>query len=218
MLITLEGIEGSGKTTQIAYMARYFRDNGLDCVITKEPGGTGIGEKIRAILLNPGNHAMNFLTELLLYAADRAQHIHGTILPLLENEKIVICDRFHDSTTVYQGFARGLDMDLVRQLNQLVMGALLPDVTFLLDLPAELGLKRAWRQIDNGSRDKTETRFENEKLQFHEKVRNGYLTLAGQEPGRFVVVDAAKDPDQVREAIEKKLAALVRLQKTKGKR
>jgi dTMP kinase len=213
MLITLEGIEGSGKTTQIAYMAQYFRDNGLDCVITKEPGGTGIGEKIRAILLNPGNHAMNFLTELLLYAADRAQHIHETIIPLLEAEKIVICDRFHDSTTVYQGFARGLDMDLVRRLNQLVMGDLLPEVTFLLDLPPELGLKRAWRQIHNGSRIASETRFENEKLQFHEKVRNGYLTLAGQEPDRFVVVDAAKDPEQVRDAIEKKLAALVRLKK-----
>jgi dTMP kinase len=218
MLITLEGIEGSGKTTQIMYMAQYFRDNDLDCVITKEPGGTGIGEKIRAILLNPGNHAMNFLTELLLYAADRAQHINETIIPLLAAEKIVICDRFHDSTTVYQGFARGLDMDLVGQLNQLVMGDLLPDVTFLLDLPPEIGLKRAWRQIDNGSRDKAETRFENEKLQFHEKVRNGYLTLARQEPGRFVVVDAAKGPQQVRENIEKKLAELVRLQKTKGKR
>jgi dTMP kinase len=109
-------------------------------------------------------------------------------------------------------------MDLVRRLNQLVMGDLLPDVTFLLDLPPELGLKRAWRQIHNGSRDKAETRFENEKLQFHEKVRNGYLTLAQQEPGRFVVVDAAKGPEQVRETIEKKLAELVRLQKTKGKR
>jgi dTMP kinase len=213
MLITLEGIEGSGKTTQIMYMAQYLRDNDLDCVITKEPGGTGIGEKIRAILLNPGNHAMNFQTELLLYAADRAQHIHETIIPFIKAEKIVICDRFYDSTTVYQGFARGLDMDLVRRLNQLVMGDLLPDVTFLLDLPPELGLKRAWRQIHNGSRDKAETRFENEKLQFHEKVRNGYLTLARQEPGRFVVVDAAKDPEQVREAIEKKLAALVRSKK-----
>jgi len=218
MLITLEGIEGSGKTTQIANMARYFRTHGLDCVITKEPGGTGIGEKIRAILLNPGNNAMNFLTELLLYAADRAQHIHETIVPLLAAQKIVICDRFCDSTTVYQGFARGLDMDLVRRLNQLVMGDLLPDMTFVLDLPPELGLKRAWREIHSGSRNAAETRFENEKLQFHEKVRKGYLTLAGQEPGRFVVVDAAKDPETVRETIEKKLAELVRLKKTEGNR
>lgn len=210
MLITLEGIEGSGKTTQIEYMAEYFRINGHDCVTTKEPGGTGIGEKIRAILLNPGNLLMNPLTELLLYAADRAQHIHEMIAPMMEAGKIVICDRFHDSTTVYQGFARGLDMDLIRQLNRLVMGELSPDVTFVLDLPPELGLKRAWKQIKNGSRNEAETRFENEKLQFHEKVRNGYLTLAKQEPGRFVVVDAAKDPDQVREAIVERLTALVR--------
>ncbi|MDO9265093.1 MAG: dTMP kinase [Desulfosalsimonadaceae bacterium] len=210
MLITLEGIEGSGKTTQIGYMAEYFRDNGHDCVTTKEPGGTGIGEKIRAILLNPGNHAMDPLAELLLYAADRAQHINEMITPMIAAGKIVICDRFHDSTTVYQGVARGLDMDLIRRLNRLVMGDLLPDMTVVLDLSPELGLKRAWKQIKNGSRDEAETRFENEKLQFHEKVRNGYLTLAKQEPDRFFVVDAAKDPDRVRAAIRERLTALVK--------
>ena len=210
MLITLEGIEGSGKTTQIGYMAEYFRENGHDCVITKEPGGTGIGEKIRAILLNPGNHAMDPLAELLLYAADRAQHINEMITPMIAAGKVVICDRFHDSTTVYQGFARGLDMDLIRRLNRLVMGDLLPDMTVVLDLPPELGLKRAWKQIRNGSRDEAETRFENEKLQFHEKVRNGYLTLAKQEPERFVVVDAAEDPDRVRTAIMERLTELVK--------
>lgn len=209
MLITLEGIEGSGKTTQIQYMAEYFRAKGHDCALTKEPGGTGIGEKIRSILLNPGNHAMDPLAELLLYAADRAQHINEMIAPMLKAGKIVICDRFHDSTMVYQGFARGLDMGLIRQLNRLVMGDLSPDMTLLLDLPPELGLKRAWKQIQNGSRDESETRFENEKLQFHEKVRNGYLAIARQEPGRFVVVDAAKDAEQVRAEIMERLTVLV---------
>ncbi len=210
MLITLEGIEGSGKTTQIEYMAAYFRETGHDCVITKEPGGTGIGEKIRAILLNPENHKMDPLAELLLYAADRAQHVHEIIIPMQRAGKIVVCDRFHDSTTVYQGFARGLDMGLIQRLNALVMGDVSPDVTFVLDLPVELGLKRAWKQIQNGSRNEAETRFENEKRQFHEKVRNGYLTLALREPDRFCVVDAAKAPDQVRAAIVERLNALVK--------
>ncbi|RJP92562.1 MAG: dTMP kinase [Desulfobacteraceae bacterium] len=210
MLITLEGIEGSGKTTQIQYMAEYFRAKGHDCALTKEPGGTGIGEKIRSILLNPGNHAMDPLAELLLYAADRAQHINEMIIPTLKAGKIVICDRFHDSTIVYQGFARGLDMRLIRQLNSLVMDDLSPDMTFLLDLPPELGLKRAWKQIQNGSRDESETRFENEKLQFHEKVRNGYLAIARQEPVRFVVVDASKDAEQVRAEILERLTVLVK--------
>lgn len=210
MLITLEGIEGSGKTTQIQYMADYLRKQGCDPVATKEPGGTVIGQAVRAVLLDPGNHAMNPLSELLLYAADRAQHIHEMILPNLSAGKIVICDRFHDSTIVYQGFARGLDRKVIQQLNLLVMGALLPDATFVLDLPAEIGLKRAWRQIQDGSRDGAETRFENEALQFHEKVRNGYLTLARQEPSRFFVIDAEKDPLQVRDAIFEKLALLLK--------
>lgn len=210
MLITLEGIEGSGKTTQIHYMADYLRKQGRDCEVTKEPGGTAIGQAVRAILLNPGNHAMQPLAELLLYAADRAQHIHETILPALATGKIVICDRFHDSTTVYQGIARGLDMETIRLLNGLAMGDVLPDVTFVLDLPVKMGLNRAWRQIRNGSRNGAETRFENEALQFHESVRKGYLDLSRREPSRFRVVDAARDPAAVRDDILEELAALLR--------
>lgn len=201
MLITLEGIEGSGKTTQIHNIAEFLETEGYDCVITKEPGGTVIGEKIRSILLDPQNKGIHPMTELLLYAADRVQHIKELIGPMIENGKVVICDRFHDSTTVYQGFTRGLDVNLINQLNQLVLEGVKPDITFVLDLPAKLGLERAWKQINNGSRSDKETRFENEKLSFHEKVREGYLSIAQSEPKRFFIVDAAAKPESVREAI-----------------
>jgi len=201
MLITLEGIEGSGKTTQIEYIVAYLKQCGLDYIITKEPGGTVLGEKIRSILLDPENIDIHPMTELLLYSADRAQHIKKLICPMIASGKIVICDRFCDSTTVYQGFTRGIDMALIEQLNSLVLEGLVPDVTFLLDLAPEIGLARAWTQITNGSRAKSETRFENEKLQFHERVRNGYLELARREPDRFVVVDASEGPLEVKEKI-----------------
>jgi dTMP kinase len=197
MLITLEGIEGSGKTTQIDYIAAYLQNSGLDYIITKEPGGTVLGAKIRSILLDPENVNIHPMTELLLYAADRVQHIKELITPMIEAGKVVICDRFHDSTTVYQGFTRGIDVTLIQRLNSLVLEGLVPDITFVLDLDPEIGLQRAWRQIKNGSRSESETRFENEKLQFHESVRNGYLELARQEPDRFVVVDASADPSNV---------------------
>ncbi len=207
MLITLEGIEGSGKTTQIDYIAAYLQKSGLDYIITKEPGGTELGAKIRSILLDPENINIHPMTELLLYAADRVQHIKELITPMIEAGKVVICDRFHDSTTVYQGFTRGIDVSLIHRLNSLVLEGLTPDITFVLDLDPEIGLKRAWKQIRNGSRSESETRFENEKLQFHESVRNGYLELARQEPDRFVVVDASAEPsnvwDQIFEQLEK---------------
>jgi dTMP kinase len=124
---------------------------------------------------------------------------------MIEAGKVVICDRFHDSTTVYQGFTRGIDVSLIQRLNSLVLEGLTPDITFVLDLDPEIGLKRAWTQIRNGSRSGSETRFENEKLQFHESVRNGYLELARQEPDRFVVVDASADPLNVRDQIFEQL-------------
>jgi len=205
MLITLEGIEGSGKTTQIDYMAAYLQKTGLDYIVTKEPGGTVLGEKIRSILLDPKNIKIHPMTELLLYAADRVQHIKELITPMIEDGKIVICDRFSDSTTVYQGFTRGIDVSLIQRLNSLVFEGLAPDITFVLDLAPEIGLNRAWKQIKDGSRSDSETRFENEKLQFHESVRNGYLKLARQEPDRFVVVDASLEPSKVKRQILEQL-------------
>lgn len=206
MFISFEGIEGSGKTTQIHHMDKFFQNNGQDCVITREPGGTRIGEKIRAILLDPASKNMDPLTELLLYTADRAQHIKEFVSPFLSAGKTVLCDRFYDATVVYQGFARGLDIGLIDKLHNLLFENLKPDITILLDLPPEKGLSRAWKQIESGDRKNVETRFEEEKLSFHNKVRSGYLDLARLEPGRFRVIDASMDENQVRNEIIKILS------------
>jgi len=213
MLITFEGIEGSGKTTQLEYIVEYLVKKGIKSVITKEPGGTKIGENIRSILLDPKNGLIDPLTELLLYCADRAQHIKQFILPMMNEGKIVLCDRFHDSTIVYQGFARGLDADLIKQLNALILGNLRPDKTFLLDLPPEVGLRRAWSQINHGNRPDTETRFEKESMNFHQKIRDGYLKLSKSEPERFVIIDASGDVATVKEQILKEIEALIKRDK-----
>jgi dTMP kinase len=201
MFITLEGIEGSGKTTQIRHMVDFVRNRGHDCVVTKEPGGTKIGGKIRSILLDPENVGIHPLAELLLYCADRIQHVQELILPMIAMGKTVICDRFYDSTTVYQGVSRGLDMKMIDDVHHLVLGEFKPDITFVLDLPPEIGLARAWKEIHSGLRLNSETRFEKEKTIFHEKVRQGYLDLASNEPMRFVVIDASGDENHVKEKI-----------------
>jgi dTMP kinase len=201
MFITLEGIEGSGKTTQIRHILEFLKARGHECVATKEPGGTKIGEKIRSILLDPDHVGIHPLTELLLYWADRAQHMQELILPMIGNGKTVVCDRFYDSTTVYQGASRGLEMKLIHDVRQMVLGGFKPDVTIVLDLSPEVGLSRAWKEINSGLRPDAETRFEKEKLMFHEKVRHGYLELARQEPERFIVIDASVDEHAVREKI-----------------
>lgn len=206
MFITLEGIEGSGKTTQARYMVKFLQSRGHDCVMTREPGGTRIGEKIRAILLDPESKDMDPLGELLLYAADRAQHIKELVNPFLSAGKTVLCDRFYDATVAYQGFARGLDIELINKLHEFILKDLKPDITFLLDLPPKVGLLRAWRQIKNGTRTGIETRFEEEKLPFHEKVRSGYLEIARVEPDRFRVIDASRDKYHVRDEIIKILS------------
>jgi dTMP kinase len=203
MFITLEGIEGSGKTTQLKHIADFLRKKGHDCVITREPGGTPIGEKIRAILLDPASKGINPLTELLLYMADRVQHVKELLGPSLAAGQTVLCDRYFDATLVYQGYARGLDIELIEQLHQLLLAGLRPDITFLLDLPPETGLSRAWAQINNGNRTGRESRFEKEALSFHEKVRAGYLTLARKEPERFRIIDASRDLNDVQKEILK---------------
>lgn len=205
MFITLEGIEGAGKTSRIKGICEYLEAKGCACIVTREPGGTQIGHKIRGILLDPDNAHLSFAAELLLYAADRAQHVNEIILPAIEAGKTVICDRFIDSTLVYQGVARKLDPGLVDTINRAATGGLLPDITFLLDLPPETGLSRAWREIDTGGRDTSESRFEEETLSFHRRVREGYLDLAKKEPERFVVINAAENPEKVSAAIIKRL-------------
>ena len=186
--ITFEGIEGCGKSTQIRKFTEFLRSKGFDVLLTREPGGTEIGDQVRGILLNPKNTAMSPMAELLLYAAARAQHVEEKIRPALEVGKIVISDRYADATTAYQGTARNLPPETLKKLHEIATGNLVPEKTFLLDLPAEAGLKRA---IDRNNAKGTEDRFENEKIQFHKKVRAGYLALAKTEPERFVIIDAS---------------------------
>ena len=197
MFITLEGIEGSGKTTQLKQIGEYFENRGHSCVLTREPGGTGLGKKIRAILLDPASSELVPTAELLLYMADRSQHINTLIKPSLAEGKVVLCDRYFDATIVYQGIARGIDARLICDLHRIIFNDLKPDITFILDLAPEIGLARAWKQLENGTRAGIESRFEEETLSFHEKVRAGYLELARQDPERIRVVDGSQDEKQV---------------------
>ena len=184
--VTFEGIEGSGKTTQLLRLAEHLRTRGLNVVTTREPGGTVISEQIRAVLLDPSHTAMGVTTELLLYAAARAQHVHELILPALESGSIVLCDRFADSTLAYQGAGRELDPAMLSQFNEIATGGLLPSRTYLLDLPVGAGLQRA---RERGRMD----RMEAQAREFHERVRAGFLTLAREQPQRIVVLDAAQE-------------------------
>ena len=201
MFITFEGIEGSGKTTQLKHVEAYFKRQGRECIVTREPGGTEIGKKIRSILLDPASKNMSPVSELFLYMADRAQHVKELLIPAISAGKTVLCDRFFDATVVYQGYARGLEVEQIHRLHELTLEGLKPDVTILLDLPPEIGLSRAWAQIDNGKRDDVESRFEKEKLSFHKKVRAGYLELARLEPQRFRIIDATREENEVRRDI-----------------
>lgn len=191
--ITFEGVEGCGKTTQIRLLAEALRQKGQSVTLTREPGGCPISDKIRHILLDAENSAMTPLAELLLYAAARAQHIAEVIAPALESGRVVLCDRFMDATVAYQGYGRALDLQRIMQLNSLVASEYRPDLTILLDCPAETGLKRALARIEKSSAEDAtalrEERFEKESIEFHIRVREGYLSLAASESDRFVVVD-----------------------------
>ncbi len=201
MLITLEGIEGSGKTTQVKYIIEFLNKLGHETVATREPGGTDICKKIRKILLDPDNYDLCPEAELMLYCADRAQHVKSLILPALASGKVVICDRFMDATTAYQGHARGISLDMINSLHKIVLKDLRPDLTLLLDLEPETSLPRALKQLDNGQRTTAEARFEKENLLFHKKVRDAYLKIALKEPGRFRIIDASQDETEVRNNI-----------------
>ena len=197
MFITLEGIEGCGKTTQIKHLTTFFEDRGQPCVVTREPGGTDIGREIRSILLSPSSKGIVPKAELLLYMADRAQHVARLVKPCLADDKVVLCDRYFDATVVYQGYARGIDTGFICELHRLILEDFKPDITLLLDLDPRIGLARAWQELNSGNRSGSESRFEEETISFHEKVRAGYLELARQEPERFRIIDASKDEMQV---------------------
>ncbi|MFP4387874.1 MAG: dTMP kinase, partial [Desulfococcaceae bacterium] len=197
-----EGGEGAGKTIQARAAAEYLRSRGRRVAETREPGATAVGRRIRAILLDPEVSDLDFRAELLLYMADRAQHVHAVIRPALDAGRIVLCDRYLDATLAYQGYARGLDVDLIHDLHRRVLEDLQPDATLLLDLPPEIGLERAWSAVSDGGRDRSETRFEAETLAFHRRVRDGYLDLARRFSDRFRVIDAQPDEARVREAVQ----------------
>jgi dTMP kinase len=196
MFITFEGIEGCGKSTQIRLLKEQLIRSGKEVLLTREPGGSPIADQIRSVLLDAENRAMVPMAELLLYAAARAQHVEEIIRPALASDKVVLCDRFADATRAYQSFGRGIDRQIVEELNSLACGGIRPDLTVLLDCEVTVGLGRAKSRIETTSGPREE-RFEQEALEFHQKVRNGYLALASSEPDRFVLVDASLDVDQV---------------------
>lgn len=184
MFITFEGPEGSGKTSQIVLLAAYLQKQGYEVVQTREPGGTSIGDQIRTVLHDVDNGEMQSVTELLLYSASRAQLVRELVQPALATGKIILCDRYADSTLAYQGYGRGLDLDELRLLTRFATGGLKPHLTLLLDIDVERGLAR--RQ-GNGEEM---NRLDLEAVSFHQKVRNGYHALVAAEPERWVVVDA----------------------------
>ena len=202
LFITFEGIEGSGKTTQIQRLKKYFAQKGIHCKVTREPGGCSIGEKIRKILLNPDHCEMVPATELLLYEAARAQHVKEVIKPFLEKEGVVLCDRFSDATLAYQGYGRRIDLKWIQRLNHLSSQGIRPDVTFLLDCPSDVGLKRAI-QRNRRLKQEREERFEREEIEFHRRVRKGYLAIARKEPRRVKVIDTRQGEEKVFEKIRK---------------
>lgn len=199
MFITFEGVEGSGKSTQVNRLAEFLRQQGKQVVVTREPGGTPIAEKIRTILLDRENSQLHYITELLLYAASRAQHIQELILPAMAEGKIVLCDRFFDSTLAYQGYGRNIEHSLVHRLNQIATQGLAPDITIILDIPVEQGMERIKAKRGMGSLD----RLELEDLAFHRRVREGFLALAKDESNRVKVIDGMQEEAAVFNSIIK---------------
>ncbi len=196
--ITLEGIEGVGKSTQIHFVVDYLKDLGRTVTETREPGGTRLGEDIRALLLDNKREPMNSDSELLLMFAARAEHLNKLILPALARGEVVVCDRFTAATYAYQGSGRGIPSSRISQLESFVQGPLRPDLTLLLDAPVRLGLERAGKR---GEAD----RFESEKTNFFEAVRQGYLEQAAAEPGQIKIIDASRDIDEVQQKISELL-------------
>jgi dTMP kinase len=200
LFVTLEGPDGGGKSTQASRLVDYLQGRGLNVLLTREPGGTLIGDQIRRTLMDLGNTGMHPRTEILLFSASRAQIVHQVIRPHLESGGIVVCDRFYDSTLAYQGYGHGLDLRALQTITAFATGGLRPDLTLLLDLPAEDGLRRRkrggqWNRLDAYD------------LAFHQRVRQGYFALADAEPERWVRVDATQPLDAVHAAIREAVDA-----------
>jgi dTMP kinase len=195
MFITLEGPEGSGKSSQLPILAEWLREQGYHVYTTREPGGTLISDQIRTILHDMANTAMHPRTEILLYLASRSQHVEEVIRPLLEKDTIVLCDRYADSTLAYQGYGHGVDIPTLKKLLDFSTGGLYPDLTILLDLNVEIGLER---RIQSGGEW---NRLDAYALAFHKRVREGYLTLVADEPQRWRIIDAAQPFNDVQTAL-----------------
>lgn len=192
IFITLEGGEGSGKTTMISRLSNYLEERNIAYLVTREPGGIEIAEKIRSIILDPEHTAMDARTEALLYAAARRQHLVEKVIPALEEGLIVLCDRFVDSSLAYQGYARGIGVEEIRSINLFATEDITPDVTIYFDVEPEVGLARI-----AANQDREVNRLDLENRLFHDKVREGYLKLVENEPGRIKMIDASLSPDEV---------------------
>lgn len=202
LFITFEGGEGAGKSTQSRRLKSALEEKGYDVVLTREPGGTPEAEKIRDLLVQRDGGNWTPMAECLLFFAARQMHVETLIKPAITSGKIVICDRFTDSTIAYQGYGHGFDISIIHQMETLTLNGFKPDLTFILDLPVEDGLARSLRQknVADG-KENTEDRFEKLKRDFHEKLRQGFLSIAREEPERCVVVDALTGPDEISDKI-----------------
>jgi dTMP kinase len=194
--ITFEGPEGSGKTTQLALLATHLRAQGFDVLTTREPGGTDIGDRVRAILLDPQHTEMAPETEFLLFSAARAQHVAEVIRPHLARGGVVLCDRYADSSLAYQGYGHRRELAVLRAITAYATGELVPELSIYFDVPARLGLQRKMGTDGDGW-----NRMEQKEIDFHERVRAGYLEMLEQEPERWTLVDAVTDVDQVHAAV-----------------
>ena len=196
MFLTVEGIEGAGKSTFIGLLEDELTRRGVDFLHTREPGGCALGRQIRPLLLD-ASQKVSARAELFLFLADRAQHVADTIRPAIEAGRWVVCDRYADSTIAYQGYGRGMDPEELQKLNDYATDGLWPDITFLLDLPAEVGLERALARNGREGLTQSEGRFEAEALAFHQRIREGFLLRAARWPERFRVLDASLTPDAI---------------------
>ena len=199
LFITFEGADGCGKTTQMKLLADYLESQGLEVVLTREPGGKGLGERVREILLNYDGEVSD-RCESFLFLADRAQNIDIIVNPAVEQGKIVLCDRHIDSTVAYQGYGRGLDLDRIKMLNNLATNGRKPDLTIVFDIDVETSMKRVGSEKD---------RMESAGIEFHNKVRNGYLEIAKQEPERVKVIDASRSIEEVFDDVIKVISPLL---------
>lgn len=208
LFITFEGPDGSGKSTQIQKLAHYLEENDISYVLTREPGGTRISDLIRGILLNPEHQEMKNNTEVLLYAASRAQHIEEKIKPALAAGKIVLCDRFVDASIAYQGYGLGIDLEMIQQINQFAIQNIMPNRTYLFDISPEEGRKRMMNRL--GEQVTNLDRIEQKTIDYHVRVRKGFEEIANQEPHRITRVDGSKSIDTIAKQIRDDFNQLIK--------